>query len=61
MADLELPNLFCVEVAETVASLKGPLAITSGLSLCVNPRFIFLSFFQHDSAKHFRRRLQYRH
>lgn len=26
MADLELPNLFCVEVAESVASLKGPRA-----------------------------------
>lgn len=29
MEDLELPNLFCVEVAESVASLQ----ITSGLSL----------------------------
>lgn len=26
MADLKLPNLSCVEVAESVASLKGPLA-----------------------------------
>lgn len=57
MEDLELPNLFCVEVAESVASLQ----ITSGLSLWNNPRFIFLSFFQHDSAKQCRRRLQYRH
>ncbi len=26
MADVELPNLFRVEVAESVVSLRGPLA-----------------------------------
>lgn len=57
----ELPNLFRVDVAESVASLRPPSKITSGLSQSVNPRFILLSFFQHDSAKQCRRRLQYRH
>lgn len=60
MADLELPNLLWVEVAQSVASLRGARANNLGLSLCVNPRFILLSFFQHDSAKQCRRRLQYR-